>query len=468
MSGIWAIARHTIAEALRMKIAVVFLVLIGLVLLGLPFSITGDSSLTGAVQSFLSYSLSATGLLLGLLTIFLSRSLADELVTRNIFLVMTKPLPRWQFVIGKWFGITLLNAVFLVSAGLLVYAAVHYLRLTHSPIDPVFDKTELVQEILVARHALKPKLPDFRQPAELEFQHNLEEGLYDNQPQFNPEAIKDDLAKKYEARFRFVGPQEMRAFEFENILCDRSPDRYVQLRYKTEVTRFPPDEILRAVWRFGNPSKGTPLYEHHLRHVVGRYHTIRVRADAVAPDHTLTTYFINRNPFEGEPQFSNVMEFRRSEELEVLFVVGTFEWNLARLLSLTLCKLFFLGGVSVLATTVFSFPVAALASFTVYVLAGTRSFINDALDFTSNDWASMFSSVKEFALGTIGFAYNSLFWVIPDFGRYDAIEEFVNGRNVSLVWVLDAILWVVVVRTGLVLLVAALAFQRRELAEVSV
>jgi len=76
VSTIWAVARQMIAEGIRMKIALVFLVLLGLVVLGLPFSIRGDSSLTGAVQSFMSYGLNATGVLLGMLTIFMSRSLS--------------------------------------------------------------------------------------------------------------------------------------------------------------------------------------------------------------------------------------------------------------------------------------------------------------------------------------------------------------------------------------------------------
>ena len=90
-----------IAEGIRMKIALVFLVMITLILLGLPFSVTGDSSLTGAIQSFMSYALSASGVLLGMLTIFMSRSLSDEFVHRQIFMVMTKPIARWQFIVGK-------------------------------------------------------------------------------------------------------------------------------------------------------------------------------------------------------------------------------------------------------------------------------------------------------------------------------------------------------------------------------
>ena len=110
-----------IAEGLRMKIALVFLLLLGAVVLGLPFSISGDSSVTGAVQSFISYGLSATSVLLGMLTIFMSRSLSDELVYRQVLLVMTKPIPRWQFIAGKWLGIMMLNTAFLGFSGLCQY-----------------------------------------------------------------------------------------------------------------------------------------------------------------------------------------------------------------------------------------------------------------------------------------------------------------------------------------------------------
>ena len=467
MSRIWAVARQMIAEGIRMKIALVFLVLIGAVVLGLPFSVAGDSSLTGAVQSFMSYGLSATGFLLGLLTIFMSRSLSDELVHRQIFLVMTKPIPRWQYVVGKWLGITVLNAVFLSCAGLTIYGMVHYITRTHPPIDDRFDETVLNNEVLVARHALPTKLPDFMQDAELEYDRNVEEGMYTDVPGFKPDAEKIRLAQKHESRWRVVGPRDRRIFEFENVLCDRAFKNTIQIRYKTEVSQYPPDEIFRALWRFGDPYKGTPVYDAPVRHVVGRFHTIRVPADAVAEDHTLLAHFYNQNPFQGERQFNNVMEFRASDGVEVLFIVGSFEGNLVRLLILMMCKLIFLAAVSVLMVTVFSFPVACLTAFTVYILAAAGSFLKDSLDFASNDYASMFSSVKEFLVQSIMHIYNLLQWIIPDFGRYDAVETFVNGRNVSLVWVLQATTEMVLVKSLIILGLAVLFFHRREVAEVS-
>ena len=468
MSIVWAIARHTIAEGIRMKLALVFMALVGLVLVGLPFSISGDGSLTGAVQNFMTYALSATGLLLGLLTIFMSRSMSDEFAQRQIFLVMTKPVPRWQYVLGKWAGLTMLNAALLTAAGLTIYGMVHYLRATHPPLDETYDAAALKNDVLVARHALRAKLPDFRVQAQLEFDKNLEEGLYDHVPDFDAGEELRGLTNKHEARWRVVGPYETRVFEFENVLCERSKQKEIHLRYKTQVSNGPPDEIFRAFWMAGDISKGTPVYRLPVRHVQGRFHTVRFPADAVAADHTLTVYFRNENPYSDEPQFPNVIEFRAAEEVEALFVVGTFEGNLVRLLILMQCKLTYLAAVALFMTTIFSFPVACLGSFTVYVFAGAQKFLKEALDWASTDIANMFTSGKEFLVGLLHVVTAKIYWVVPSFGEYDAVETLVGGRNVSLAWVLNGLVWLVLVKTGIALGLAMLLFHRREVAEVSV
>ena len=51
--------------------------------------------------------------------------------------------------------------------------------------------------------------------------------------------------------------------------------------------------------------------------------------------------------------------------------------------------------------------------------------------------------------------------------RFDAIESFVNGRNVPLVWVLQAVAELAAIKTAVVLGVAMFLFGRRELAEIS-
>ena len=471
MSNVWTVARQMIAEGIRMKVAVVFLLLIGAVVLGLPFSIEGDNSVSGAVQSFMSYAFTATAVLLGMLAIFLSRSLSDELVHRQIFFVMTKPIARWQYILGKWLGIALLNTAFLAGAGLAVYGMVQYIRYTRTYIDPKYDEGKLTNEILVARHAVRAKLPDFTREADAEFERNMEAGVYEenikNNPRFSLADEKRRLAKKQEGMWRVVGPNAVRVFEFEHLLVKRGKGSFIQFRYKTDVANPPSDEVLRARFVFGNAFKGTPEFDVPVRHFIGRYQTMALPAACVAKDQTLTVRFYNQNPYHGEPQHPAVMQFPSANEVEVLFVVGSFGGNLLRLLALMQCKLMFLAAVGVLMTTWLSFPVAALASFTIYVVAGTRGFITEAFDMNLNDSAGMFTSVKDFLLQTFALVYNGMLIVLPDFGRFDAVESFVNGRNVPLVWVLQAMTDLAGIKTAIALGVAMFLFHRRELAEIS-
>lgn len=73
-SRIWAVARHMIAEGLRMKIAVIFIAVLLFVLPVMPFTLAGDGvTLTSRVQSFLTYSLTLAGVLLSLLLLLPAR-----------------------------------------------------------------------------------------------------------------------------------------------------------------------------------------------------------------------------------------------------------------------------------------------------------------------------------------------------------------------------------------------------------
>ncbi|MCO6435627.1 MAG: hypothetical protein J5J06_00890 [Phycisphaerae bacterium] len=467
MGRIWAVARQTISEGIRMRVAVVFLLLMAATVLGLPFFVEGDDSLTGAVQTFMSYSLMLSGFLLSLLSIFMARSLSAEIVDRQLFLIVTKPIPRWQFLLGKWMGICLLNGTLLFLAGLGTYGMVQFIRATRPPLN-TYDKSELDNQVLVARHAIQATLPDFGALAEQEYERNREQGLYDNMIDTTPEKIKHDLKAKYEARWRVVAPLERRVYQFENVLCSRSPDDQIQLRYYAQVSNYPPDEIYRAEWIFGDPLKGAQAYRIPTRHVAGRFHVIPVPADAVAPDHTLQVMLINANPFADERLYPTTLQIRKTDGIEVLFVVGSFEGNLLRLLILMQCKLMFLAAVALLFASVFSFPVACLASFTVFALASMRGLLEEAFDQLTKDFDSIFASVQQLVVTVIARLYDLVMVVLPDFQHYSAIETLVNGRNVTLYWVLQGMGELVLLKTALALGIAMLVFQRREVAETSI
>jgi len=160
MLGIWSIAKHTFAQCIRMKLAAAFVVLLALALLTLPAQMTGDGTLAGQIRTFLVY---GTGIAMGLLsvmTIFVGASLvSNDIRTKQIFTVAVKPVARWQYLLGRWIGLVLFNAVLLVLACAAIYATAQYLRTKESTYlgrVSVSDRRAVETEIFAARRQIKP------------------------------------------------------------------------------------------------------------------------------------------------------------------------------------------------------------------------------------------------------------------------------------------------------------------------
>lgn len=125
-----AMALQTFSQCLRMKVAAVFVALLALSLGVLPFVMTGDGTLAGAIQTLLAYGTSVTLVLLSVVTVLVSVNVvASDVERKRIFLTATKPLARWQYVVGRWLGVVMLDALLLAVAMAAVFVlAQHYRR----------------------------------------------------------------------------------------------------------------------------------------------------------------------------------------------------------------------------------------------------------------------------------------------------------------------------------------------------
>ena len=460
MGAVWTVARQTVAESIRMRIAIFFIIVISVLVLLLPFVSKGDDTVSGAVQSFLSYSIASVTFLLSCLTIFLSKSLSNDLTDKQILILMTKPLSRSSYVLGKWLGIVMINLMILSTAGLVIYGMTMYLS-TRTPRDD-WDKERLENQILTARHSSRFMVPDFTAEANAQYERNLELGQYQHTA-IEPEAEKERLRTDIERRWRSVWPLESRVFEFEDVRSALGGDDMVHVQYQHRVYNYPPDEIIRCMWYFGDPRKDVKQYEVPRRDVRGRRHTIPVPADAVADDATMAAVFYNANPFEGEGQFLNTVIFEGDDAVEVLFSVSGFGSNMVRALGLVFCRLTFLAAMAILAATLFSYPVACLVTFTVYILATLRAFMGDAFGWMSNE-----SDVVGWISRGFQYFLDAFYFVMPDFSKTNALPLLVDGRNVTLKWLLVGFGTLVLIQTSIALLAACLIFQRREVSETSV
>jgi len=460
----WAVARHMIAEGIRMKIAVVFMVALAALMVVLPFVCSGDGTLSGRVQAFLAYSLGATGFLLSMLTIFLScGSLANEISRRQIHLIVSKPIPRWQFILGKWLGIMVLDAGLLIACGVVMYGAVWYLK-RGEPMNRD-DAYRLRHEVLTARFAAPLDTPDFGPVVERQYQRLREQGRLPIDA--DAAQVKKRLRKEMEARWRSVPPGTARAWTFRELRVVRGPDAFLHIRYKPRVSRYPPQEILRCQWIVGDPGKGAKQVVINRADVVERVHVIPVPTETVAPDGTLRVVFANVNPEAPDLTFPTTVTFEGDDGLQVLYRVGTFGGNLVRALAIVYCRLAFLAALGLLASSFLSFPVACTVCLLVYFSAIGAGFLSEALGYSART-----AGGEQDPLGVLGDVLRPLargfLWLIPDFSKFDPAPTLVDGRNVTLMWVLVAIGQLVLLRTVIAGLTACVVFHYRELAQVVV
>ena len=177
MRGIWAVTRQTFTQCLRMKVAAAFILLLGITLAAMPSLMKGDGTLAGKIRTLLNYGTALTALILSVVTIFLSVAVvASDVAERQVFLVATKPLPRWQYVLGRWLGVVVLDAVLLGCAGGAMYVFAQVLR-TRPALNPD-DRRAVETEVFTARRRVSPAPPEVTARVQERIARLKDEGRY--------------------------------------------------------------------------------------------------------------------------------------------------------------------------------------------------------------------------------------------------------------------------------------------------
>lgn len=116
---LWAIALNTFKESVRNRIMLnILLFAVGLILLSL---VVGDWSLGHQVKVIKDFGLSAMSIFGLLIAVFIGiRMMVQEMEQRTIYLIASKPINRWEIVVGKFtgLGITLAINVFFMTLAL--------------------------------------------------------------------------------------------------------------------------------------------------------------------------------------------------------------------------------------------------------------------------------------------------------------------------------------------------------------
>ena len=237
MRGIWTVARQTLAQILRTKTAWVFILVLAVLLVVLPHGLQGDGTLAGRIRAYLSYSTTIIALTLSVLTVFLAVDVvSSDVRNRTVFSVVTKPVGRWQYVLGRWGGVVLLDALLLTIAAADVYIVAQSLRNQRTRADDPLDGLAVESEVFTARARIAPmsiedKLKDrvgariakFREDNPVEFQRELGARGADRDEQGALDAYYNEIYKQELQKSQTIGPFRTMRWDFENIALAGRP-----------------------------------------------------------------------------------------------------------------------------------------------------------------------------------------------------------------------------------------------------
>lgn len=468
MSRVLAIARLTFFEGVRMRIVLVFLAVLAVLLVQLPFAMRGDETLSGRLQSFLDYSLSALSVLMSLSTVFLAcYSLSNEVRTRSLHLVVTKPVSRFQILLGKWLGVCILNVLIVALSGGAIYAAAHFLR-KQAPLN-ARDAAKLQDAVWTARVGAQPRVPDLKEAVDAWIAQRIEEGLLkkDNEPELRN--ARKERTEQLISEWRSVPPGQEpvpgRFYEFENLPPPAREGEVLQVSFKARGIPLPVNEVLNIGWVFVDPLNGLPL---HLPIATeersGDRHQFFVRAGAFEGGRAVLGVI---NP--PDPRQRVAIRFEDQDSLQILYKVGTFESNYLRALLIILLRLAFLAAIGVFFSAFVSFPVAAFCVISIYVMCLGLPWWMESIGANIELYTESVDPYGGWWGQPIRFVLVPILWVVfPDFVALDGTSKLIDGMQIE-----PGLLGWAAVRLigfgGVILLLGGWAiFKRREVAEVTV
>lgn len=354
-----AISWLTVRDAVRSRLLVSLAIFLILGLLGLPRLIVADNGLAAQIQVLLKYSLTFVLAMLSGVTLWAAcGGVSSELQDRRLYLVLTKPVHRYELWVGKWLGIVALNATLLLMTGLILSLMVwHTLR--RSP-DPENVTHQVRQQFLVAHTPLVPTSPDLTERARLEADRLMKRGQIP--AGVNPAIIQAELIKEWKAaRFR-IPPGGATTFSYHTP-PQMIPDQDLILEYQLESTR-PERTAIAAEWTIGGMRLSVTNYP-------GVPSRLIIPARATNGADTLPLQY--RRLDTGSP--ATLMLAQGEREPELLVPAGNWLINLSRGLIMMLCRLAFLAALGLTAGCLLSMPVAVFVAFFIMVLLASSGYV---------------------------------------------------------------------------------------------
>ena len=467
LQAIWAVARNTLAQAIRVRVGFVIMALYLFLVPALPFFVQGDGTLAGLLHVVIGYSLIVAGTLLGVLTLALSTTtLWTEFRDKQIFLLESRPIRRWQVLLGKLLGILILNGALLAFMGVVTWGSAHYLagqkRWTRR------DRVRADEQVLIARRAVEPDpVPESEVGGFVAQQLDGVCKQLEREGKMPPGG-RDEVARTLRAEYfkmlSAVRPLTGRMWRFSGLHIPRRRDVNITIRFKYFSSDTKTEEPDHVRWEFGTqrsvqPGAARPLvYALNGTFMPDEQREIQIPSDAIDEDGVLEVRFINLEPRRP------TLIFPEKEAMQVLIPVGSFAPNLVRGMAIIFVEVLFLAVLGLCCSTFMGFPVSPIVALSVllliYLSASLKSQFEKGLTFDQNR-DSQTALIAEKAARAVTAAVH---FVLPPFDKYAPSSLVSSGEEVSWRMLLEATGLIGLLYGGVLILVGSLIFERRELA----
>ena len=458
--GVVGVARSVIEEAVGTWLPVLLVIIVVVGLPVLPLLLDPSERLEYRLQFFLTWALTAAGFLLALVTIFLGCfSVCGDIDSQRIHMVLVKPLGRWQYLLGKWLGIVLLDGllVALVGGGVFTVAA----TVRQMPAADAADRLAVDEEVFTARSVARPEHPrgtDFKADVDAA----IEQLLKDDPQGFtaDPSGARKRILAQRVLEWHNVSPDTVAGYVFTGLERARQAAPVVQLRLKPFADNVAIDRapVRFALWINDRPFPFKDGQHEEFTLISGTFHTIEIPTTGIDADGRLRLAIANRNLVPPGQTRPATISFSPGKGLEILYRSGSFRGNFLRCLAVMWAKLALLAAAALAAASWLGFPIAVLAALMVYVAAVARGFLADAIDIYTGtdrvdagfiDMVRLRASVlfERFdrlelwdATKTLtSFAAEGFLALVPSFGAHDGVTEVATGRLLTAAQALSSV-----------------------------
>ncbi len=489
-----AIAKVVLDEAVRMKISLVFIVILMVGLAALPNALDADQPLRYRVQSFMSFSTGLSFWTIAVLTLlFAAATVAFEQRDKIIWQTVTKPVSAWKYVLGKWLGVCALNAVLLAVCASGIFLFVEYLRgqpalgeraafvsLAKGEGDLTEDRWILETQVLSARVTVEndppftKSSPEFVAGAEQFIQTRQETDPGFGTAPGERAKIIDDLFKNAITQYRSIEPSERERYVFRGLGKARDRGELLLFRYRIDAGSNRPDEFYDVSYLFSDGSQmvkrmGLGFFHSSTVYPTAIYRVTdedraRVRDDPEMLreleklDGALMLDVINAN-IETRVANADTITFPPGG-LEFSYRVGSYRLNFVRAMLVLWAKLAFLAIVAIWAATFLSFPVACVVAFGVLLAAEGSGYLRTSIEtFATSDRegnVEVFNLVASVVTRVVAGAFSL-------YGDLRPTKRLVQGELIPVRSVLTGGAFIAIA-SGALYLVTVLTMRRRELA----